>query len=146
MCILFAVLSSTLWWMYVTVNILETCLVASETCRTYLDCVMRHLKLILEFWGLVSWLLQLEQEARLWWFEMAVDSKEAQSILVNYLILIILLGILWVLYFGVSSELWQCKFKPMSLNVHIHAQVCDFWKDCSGIAALYSVFFMSPLN
>jgi hypothetical protein len=50
-------------------------------------------------------LLQFEQEAHLWWFEMAVDSKEAQSILVNYLILIVLLGILWVLYFGVSSEL-----------------------------------------
>jgi hypothetical protein len=50
-------------------------------------------------------LLQFEQEARLWWFEMAVDSKEAQSILVNYLILIVLLGVLWVLCFGVSSEL-----------------------------------------
>lgn len=35
--------------------------------------------------------------------EMAVDSKEARSILVNYLILIVLLGILWVLYFGVSN-------------------------------------------
>jgi hypothetical protein len=34
---------------------------------------------------------------------MAVDSKEAQSILVNYLILIVLLGILWALYFGVSN-------------------------------------------
>jgi hypothetical protein len=48
---------------------------------------------------------------------MAVDSKEAQSILVNYLILIILLGILWVLYFGVSSELWQYNCKSMSLNI-----------------------------
>jgi hypothetical protein len=35
--------------------------------------------------------------------DMAVDSKEARSILVNYLILIVLLGILWVLYFGVSN-------------------------------------------
>jgi len=77
---------------------------------------------------------------------MAVDSKEAQSILVNYLILIILLGILWVLYFGVSSELWQYKFKPMSLNIRIHAQVCNFWKDSSSMAAAYSVFFVSTLN
>jgi len=107
---------------------------------------MRHLKLILEFWGLVSWLLRFEQEARFWWFEMAVDSKEAQSILVNYLILIILLGILWVLYFGVSSELWQYKLKPMSLNIHVHEQVRNFWKNWSSIAALYSVFFMSALN
>jgi hypothetical protein len=47
--------------------------------------------------------LEFEQEGHLLWFDMAVDSKEAQSILVNYIILIVLLGILWVLYFGVST-------------------------------------------
>jgi hypothetical protein len=48
-------------------------------------------------------LLRFDQEGYLWWLDMAMDSKEAQSILVNYLILIVLLGILWVLYFGVSN-------------------------------------------
>jgi hypothetical protein len=91
-------------------------------------------------------LLQSEQEGHLWWFEMAVDSKEAQSILVNYLILIILLGILWVLYFGVSSELWQYHFKSMLLDICMHMQVHNCWRGCSGIAVLYCVVFMSPLN